>query len=129
VVSNVATVEERPSTPPMPDLIYPYPRGSASGSSASEGRLPSPYLPKSKGRRRHRWGGDGRREQGSLPVGDRDGRGTWGRSGDVKLGREYDVWEPASDGLGMYNPQMTGHLQNLNFSIKTNILKTHITYR
>jgi hypothetical protein len=47
-----------------------------------------------------------------------------GGSGDVKLGREYDVWEPAFDGLGMYNPQTTSRLQNLDFSIKTNILKT-----
>jgi hypothetical protein len=35
-VGSVATVEERPSAPSVPKLIYPYPRGSTSGSSASE---------------------------------------------------------------------------------------------
>jgi hypothetical protein len=84
-VNNAATVEERPSTPSVPDLIYPYPRGSASGSSAFEGRLHSPCSPEREDRRRHRWGGDGRREQGSLPVGDRDERGTWGERWECEI--------------------------------------------
>jgi hypothetical protein len=91
-VDGAATAEEGPSAPSVPALIYPYPHGSASGSSTSEGGLPSPYSQEREGRRQRRRGRDGRREHGSPSIGDWEGRGTWGREvGDVKLGREYDV--------------------------------------
>jgi hypothetical protein len=75
-IGGAATAEERPSVPSVQALIHPYPR-----SSACEGGLPSPCSPDREGRRRRRWGGDGRREQGSPPVGDREGRGTWAERG------------------------------------------------
>jgi hypothetical protein len=93
-VGGETTTEERPSAPSVLVLIYPYPYGSASGSSASEDGLPLPCSPEREGRRHRRLGGNGRREQESPPVGDREGVGYMGggeRGGAVKLEREYDM--------------------------------------
>jgi hypothetical protein len=70
-VSSATTMEERPHAPSMPTLLSP--RGSG-GRDEGMGRG-------DQERRRGRWG-----ERG-LEGG-----------GVVKLGGEYDVWEPASEG-------------------------------
>jgi hypothetical protein len=70
-VSSATTMEERPHAPSMPTLLSP--RGSG-GRDEGMGRG-------DQERRRGRWGE----------------RGIEG-GGVVKLGGEYDVWEPASEG-------------------------------